>query len=91
MNILLNYLIIGIGRRLFMQIIISKTEDLKRSYDVIDTITSGKVNSNNQNIAEFSVYSWKAILFHIVAWPICVMVDIIGIIYCLLYCLFKKD
>ena len=89
MNILLNYLIIGIVRRLFMQIIIN-TKMAKLGFDEFDTITRGSVDSNNQNIAEIAMYSWKSVLFHIVAWPICIIVEIVMMSY-YLYRLFKKD
>lgn len=90
MNILLNYLIIGIVRRLFMQIIVNNTKLLKLGFDEFDTITRGSVDSNNQNIAEIAMYSWKSVLFHVVAWPICIIAEIIMISY-YLYHLFKKD
>ena len=89
MNILLIYLIIGVARRLFVQIIF-KPEYLKLVYDEFDTITSGKVDSRNQNLAEFEIYSWKLALVHIIAWPACVILGIVVTIY-YLYCLFKKD
>lgn len=89
MNILLNYLIIGIVRRLFMQIIV-KPEYAKLGFDEFDTITRGSVDSNNQNIAEIAMYSWKSVLFHVVAWPICIIAEIVMFSY-YLYHLFKKD
>lgn len=90
MNILLNYLIIGIVRRLFMQIIVNDTKLLKLGFDEFDMITSGRVGSRNQNIAEFAMYSWKSVLFHVVAWPICIIAEIVMACYYLYY-LFKKD
>ena len=89
MNILLNYLIIGVVRRLFIQIIF-KPEYVKLGYDEFDMITSGRVDSRNQNIAEFVLYSWKSVLVNIIAWPACVILDI-GITIYYLYRLFKKD
>lgn len=90
MNILLNYLIIGIVRRLFIQIAITDLENVKHAYDEFDMITIGKVDSRNQNLAEFAVYSWKSVLVHIIAWPVLIILDIVTIIY-YLYCLYKKD
>ena len=89
MNILLNYLIIGVVRRLFIQIIF-KPEYVKLGYDEFDMITSGRVDSRNQNIAEFALYSWKSVLVHIIAWPAGVILDV-GITIYYLYRLFKKD
>lgn len=89
MNILLNYLIIGIVRRLFIQIIF-KPEYVKFGYDEFDMITSGEVDSRNQNIAEIAMYSWESVLVHIIAWPICIIAEIVMISY-YLYHLFKKD
>ena len=90
MNILLNYLIIGVARRLFIQITITDLKKVKHAYDEFDMITSGRVDSRNQNIAEFAMYSWKSVLGQIIAWPACVILDIVITIY-YLYCLFKKD
>ena len=89
MNIILSYLIIGVGRRLILQII-SKPEYVKLGYDEFDTVTNGTVDDRNQDIAEFAIYSWKSIIFHVIAWPIVVIADIGMSIY-YLYHIFKKS